>query len=198
MSQVSPTGGKVTPVTTCDKERQEFAHLYPPFLPDGQHFFYNISSEVKQTAGTYLGSLDGTVKRRLLDEHPAIRYVSASLNDRGGTGGWLMFARDRALLAQPFDAGRLEFSGEPVSLSEVVGSDLITTNYATFSASDNGVLVFDPNPNRKRRQYLWVDRQGHQIKSLDIEAGVFQHWLSPDEKHFIADRVDPNIGTYDL
>lgn len=31
-----------------------------------------------------------------------------------------------------------------------------------------------------------------------MAAGVFQLWLSPDEKRFIADRVDPYIGTYDL
>ncbi|HWX42062.1 MAG TPA: protein kinase [Blastocatellia bacterium] len=198
LSRISATGGEPAQVTTCDKARQEFAHIYPAFLPDGQHFLYTISSELKETRGTYLGSLDGTVKRRLLDEHPAIRYVTATPNNTGGGQGWLVFARDHALLAQTFDARRLEFTGDPFSLSDSVGSDIVTANYATFGASDNGVLVFDPNPNRKRKQYIWVDRQGQQIKSLEVEAGVFQHWLSPDEKRFIADRVDPQTGTYDL
>src|SRR5262249_61568351 len=50
----------------------------------------------------------------------------------------------------------------------------------------------------QRRQYRWVDRRGQLLKSLDVDAGLFQHQLSPDEKHFIADQTDPQTGTYDL
>jgi eukaryotic-like serine/threonine-protein kinase len=107
---------------------------------------------------------------------------------------------DGALLARPFDARRLEFTGEPFSLSDKAGSDLVAINYFTFSfsISDNGVLVFDPSHKPRRRQYLWVDRRGQQIKSLDVDAGGQQYWLSPNEKRFIADQLDPETGTYDL
>src|SRR5262249_41994565 len=72
-------------------------------------------------------------------------------------------------------------------------------NYSTFSTSDNGVLVFDPSlKQRQRRQYLWVDRRGQPINSLDVDAGLYNPWLSPDEKRFIADRLDPRTGAYDL
>src|SRR5262249_14709462 len=125
-------------------------------------------------------------------------YMPAVPGDTTDGAGWLIFARDGALLARPFDSRRLEFTGDPFSLSDRVGSDLFFTNYFTFSVSDNGVLVFDPNPKRQRRQYLFVDRRGQQIGSLDVVAGIFQLWLSPDEKRFIADRNDPQISTYDL
>ncbi len=196
--KISAAGGEVTPVTTYDKSRQEFPHLYPSFLPDGRHFLYSISSELKETRGTYLGSLDGTVKRRLLDAGAVIKYAPADPGDTTGGAGWLVFARDGALLAQPFDTNRLEFTGDPFTLSDKVGSDLFLTNFSTFTVSDNGALVFDPSPDRQRRQYLFVDRSGRPTKSLDVVAGIFQHWLSPDEKRFIADRNDPQIGTYDL
>ena len=196
--RISATGGEVTQVTTYDKSRQEFPHCYPRWLPDGRHFLYSISSELKEMRGLYVGSLDGAVKRRLLDAGPVIAYMPAVPGDPADGDGWLVFVRDGTLLAQRFDARRLAFTGDPFSLSDKVGSDLFFTNFSTFTVSDNGVLVFDPSPNRQRRQYLFVDRSGRPTKSLDVVAGIFQFWLSPDEKRFIADCVDPQIGTYDL
>ncbi len=196
--RISATGGEVTPVTTFDKARQEITHRHPTFLPDGNHFLYGIQSGQKEAHGVYLGSLDGKVKRRLLDDFTVIKYVAAVPGDTASGAGWLVFGRDGALLAQPFDAHRLELTGEPFSLSDKVGSDLIASNIFTFSVSDNGVLVFDPSLKRQRRQYLWVDRRGQPINSLDMTAGLFKHWLSPDEKRFIADRLDPQPSTLDL
>jgi len=60
------------------------------------------------------------------------------------------------------------------------------------------VLVFDPSLKRQRRQYLWMDRRGQPFNSLDVAAGSFQLWLSPDEKRFIADRDDPQNRILDL
>jgi len=196
--RISATGGEVTQVTTLDRSRQEASYRYPTFLPDGRHFLYNIQSGQKETRGIYLGSLDGTVKRRLLDEITVIKYMTAVPGDTASGAGWLVFVRDGALLARPFDTSRLDFTGEPFSLSDKVGSDPVRKEYFTFSVSDNGVLVFDPIANRQRSQYHWMDRRDQQIKSLEVVAGSAQHWLSPDEKRFIADRPDPQTGTGDL
>src|SRR5262249_39822692 len=67
LSRISEMGGEVKPVTTCDSSRQEIDHRFPTFLPDGHHFLYTIQSGRKETLGVYLGSLDETLKRRLLD-----------------------------------------------------------------------------------------------------------------------------------
>ncbi len=64
--------------------------------------------------------------------------------------------------------------------------------FPTFLPDDHHFL------NGQRRQYLWVDRRGQQINSLDVAAGNFQFWLSPDEKRFIADRLDTQPGNLDL
>jgi eukaryotic-like serine/threonine-protein kinase len=193
LSRISATGGEVTRVTTVDRTRQEMSHRYPTFLPEGHNFLYVINTGQKETRGVYLGSLDGTVKRRLLNEVTVIKYMAAV---RGN--GWLVFGREDALLARPFDTSRMEFTGEPFSLSDKVGSDLGYVNDFTFSVSDNGVLVFDPSLKRHRRQYRWVDRRGQPINSLDVATGIYQHWVSPDEKRFIADRRDPQTLTSDL
>jgi eukaryotic-like serine/threonine-protein kinase len=198
--RISAGGGEVTQVTTKDQERQENSHVVPAFLPDGRHFLYSIRSGQKETHGVYLGSLDGTVKRRLLGDFGAIRYMAAVTGaTAGGGAGWLLFGRDGVLLAQPFDARGLQFTGEPSLISEKVGNDPIFTGpNPSFSVSDNGVLVFDPSANRQRRQYLWMDRRGERISSLEVATGLGQPWLSPDEKRLIADRADPQTGTADL
>jgi len=196
--RVSVTGGEVTQVIARDRSRQELFLRYPTFLPDGNHFLYSITSVLKETRGVYLGSLDSTFKQRLLDEDTVIKYLAAVPGDTASGDGWLLFGRDGVLLARPFDARRLEFTGEPVLISDKVGSDLVAINYFTFSVSDNGVLVFDPSVMRQRRQYRWRDRRGQQFHSLDVTAGLFQLWLSPDEKRFVAERPDPQTSTNDL
>src|SRR5262245_14942105 len=172
--RVSATGGDVKQVTSYDRSRRETSQRYPAFLPDGYHFLYAINTGQNETRGVYLGSLDGTVKRRLLDDSSVTKYVAAVAGARAGGAGWLIFGRDDALLARPFDTNRLDFTGEQFPLSDKVGSDLVSTNVFTFSVSDSGVLVFDPSPNRHHRQYRWVDRLGQPINSLDAPAGYFQ------------------------
>jgi hypothetical protein len=168
-------------------------------LPDGRHFLYSIRSGQKETRGVYIGSLDGAVKQRLLGDVTSARYTTATRDSSAAGGdGLLLFGRDGALMAQPFDARRLQFYREPFRISEQVGSDLIYAGYFIFSASANGVLVFDPSVNRQRRRYVWVDRGGSQTGSLDVVGSTGQPWLSPDEKHFLADRTDPQTGTFDL
>ncbi|HEV2664055.1 MAG TPA: protein kinase, partial [Blastocatellia bacterium] len=196
--RISTTGGDVTLMTTIDRSRQEITHRYPTFLPDGRHFLYSIMSGEKETRGVYLGSLDGTIKRRLMDDGPVIRYLTAVPGDTADGAGWLIYGRDGALLAQPYDTGLLDLTGEPFLISDKVGSDSVYIDYSTFSVSNNGVLVFDPSIKRQRRQYRWVDRRGQPVNSLDVATGDFGPWLSPDEKRFVADRIDPLTSTYDL
>src|SRR5262249_61910029 len=155
---ISATGGEVTQATIVDRSRQEIEHHYTTFLPDGRHFLYYIQSVQKETRGVYLGSLDGPLKRRLLDDVTPIRYMAAVPGDTAGGDGWLIFERDDALLARPFDTRRLEFTGEAFSLSDKIGNDAIYPTYDTFSVSDNGMLVFYPSLKLQRRQFRWVNR----------------------------------------
>src|SRR5262249_52911623 len=165
---------------------------------DGRHFLYTIQSGQKETRGVYIGSLEGNLKRRLLDDYTVVKYMAAVPDATAGGDGWLVFGRDGALLAWRFDTSRLDFTGEQFSLSDKVGSDVNSSSNSIFSVSDNGVLVFDPSLNRQSRQYRWVGRRGQPINSLDVAAGLYSPWLSSDEKRFIADRFDSQTSTYDL
>ena len=54
--------------------------------------------------------------------------------------GYLLFVRDKTLVAQPFDAKALKTTGEPMPLAEQIGTD--TVGLARFSVSRNGVLAY--------------------------------------------------------
>jgi hypothetical protein len=64
-----------------------------------------------------------------VDETSVIKYVP---DGAGHRAGWLVYGRDGALLAQPFDANQLELNGEPFSVSEKVGNDLVSFCHTIF------------------------------------------------------------------
>src|SRR5207249_1350117 len=57
--RVAARGGEPTPVTKVDSSRHEVAHVWPDFLPDGQHFLYlaGIGSGQQESRTIYIGSL---------------------------------------------------------------------------------------------------------------------------------------------
>ena len=62
--RVSAAGGVPTPVTTLDPSRQETAHSFPQFLPDGRHFLFLASSGRPENSAIYVGSLDSKDRTR--------------------------------------------------------------------------------------------------------------------------------------
>ncbi|HEU5238234.1 MAG TPA: hypothetical protein VFU37_13950, partial [Pyrinomonadaceae bacterium] len=197
MFRIPATGGEPVQVSKPDLSKLEGAYIFPTFLPDGSHFLYNVRGGQKEVRGVYVGSIDGTFKRRIIGENTSVRYVSSAQSGSDEADGWLLYRRDDALLAQPFDARSLQLSGIPFPILEKVGHDPINTDYVNFSVSDNGVLIADPNFNRQR-QYLWVDRAGKPASSLNVIGSVGSAWLSPDQKRFVADRIDNQNNSPDL
>src|SRR5262249_33249590 len=64
--------------------------LWPTFLPDGHHFLFTVVA-ADSSRGIYLGSLDGTPPRRLLDDASSTAYT---------TDGYLVYASGGALVAR--------------------------------------------------------------------------------------------------
>ena len=120
---VRETGGAVSPITTPDPSRKEEFHLLPTFLPDGRHFVYlRVTPGAPEVSGAYIGTLDSKPEaqsaQRLMPYAVGITYAAAV--DSGP--GRLLFLREGTLMAQPFDAKRLSFAGEPVAVAERVGA----------------------------------------------------------------------------
>ena len=137
LSRVSATGGEVTSVIRPDWKRQETDFTNPSFLLDGRHFFYSKWSGQKETRGIYLGSVDGDLNQRLLADDSNAVYAASNKGE-----GYLLFGREGALMAQPFDAARRQLTGEPFSVAGQVRTNLdnvISSRRRSFSVSENEI-----------------------------------------------------------
>src|SRR5262245_50581939 len=85
-------------------------YISPFFMPDGYHFLEYIQSPGKETRGRYVASRDGAFKRRLLAIDSNAVYAPSLSGD--SQVGYLLFLREGALLAQPFDTRQMKLSGE--------------------------------------------------------------------------------------
>ena len=92
--RVPADGGEPSAVTALDASRQESAHRFPYFLPDGRHFVYLATSVQPEATGVYIASLDSKDVRRVLD---------AASNTVYAPPGYLVFADKESVMAQPFN-----------------------------------------------------------------------------------------------
>jgi serine/threonine protein kinase/Tol biopolymer transport system component len=195
LMQVSAAGGVASPLTTFDPSRQEVVHVLPFFLPDGRHFLYLRASSSPENSGAYVGSANTKPEeqgsKRMLATTSAPVFVPSLDSD----SGQVLFVRQGTLMAQPFDAHRLELSGEPVPIAEQVGSYL---DYGFFSASNNGVLVYRSDAGQIY-QPTWIDRQGKVLATV-AEPGRYNSLaLSPDGRRVAVSRTNPqNTPNWDV
>jgi eukaryotic-like serine/threonine-protein kinase len=182
--RVSDTGQPI-PVTTSDQTGREL-YGYPTFLPDGRHFLFLILSPDPEKAGIYAGSLDSKDTKRLLSVRSAVRYAPP---------GYLLFVRERTLMAQHFDASRLQLSGDAAPIAEQVlfGGQV---GGGAFSVSETGLLIY--RSGAFNTQLALLDREGRQLQSVGPPGEYRNAALSPDGKRVMIDRFGIHVGERDL
>jgi Tol biopolymer transport system component len=186
--RVSASGGPVEQVTTLDKARGEVGHWRPQFLPDGRHFLYLARAEPAQNSGIYVGSVDSKDTKRVSDVDVTAFFARP---------GYLMFARENVLMAQPFDARALRTNGEPVVVGRGV-QYVATWGSAAFATSDNGVLVYQ-GASPAARQLVWFDRSGRRAGTLGPDGEYAEDpRISPDGARVATKRIDPTTRSADL
>jgi serine/threonine protein kinase/Tol biopolymer transport system component len=172
LHSVVEAGGESTPITEFDVERKDNSHRHPRFLPDGQHFLYvarSASGAADEGQSIVISSLDGSQDRVLMRAPTAVEYAS----------GHILFIRDRTLLARPFDADKLEFSGDAFPIAEAVTLLAPGTVVGVFSASQSGVLAYQVGRGQDDSfRLVWRDREGNELGTVG-EPGSY------DEVHII-------------
>jgi Tol biopolymer transport system component len=193
--QVPAAGGAATPVTSLDESRAEIAHAFPQFLPGGRQFLYLAASSRPGKSSIRAGSLDSAGSKVLLSADTGAAYTPVLR----GYGPSLLFVHDGALMAQPFESQRLQLSGEPMVVVPEVRHR--RWQQATFSASSNGVLLYQ---GAEHQQFSWFDRQGKLLVSVGPQNDCLSFTLSPDERYVALHRHDdpdtflPTIWVMDL
>jgi serine/threonine protein kinase/WD40 repeat protein len=176
LNRVSESGGTVTPVTTLDTSRSETGHTWPEFLPDGKHFLYFGQSAKAANNAIFVSSLDSKERKLLLSANSNPVYVSP---------GYLLFNRQGTLMAQPFDAGRLQLTGDVVPIAEGVDFNAFGS-FAAFSASDNGVLVYRGGGGLVPLTLEWVSRNASEQPLAATPHNYTFPRISPDGKRVVA------------
>ena len=189
LHRIPATGGEAVPVTTLDEARKETGHAWPHFLPDGRHFLFLARNSQRENSAIYVGALDSKETKRLVSVDSSMAYAPP---------GYLLYVRDNTLMAQTFDADRLELAGEPFPVVKEVISNQGNAR-GMFSVSAGGVLAYRTGTVIDTK-LLWFDRDGKQLEIIDNQpARGFTHRLSPDEKRVAIDRADPQTqGTTDI
>ena len=190
---ISERGGAAREVSGTRAAIGIGTHRFPHFLPDGEHFLYlDRAGRVGSVAG-------GVMVARLGEAGPARRLLEGATN-AGYADGHLLFVRDGALVAQPFDAKRRELSGEP----KVLVGDLLFNRrfaYGVFSVSETGVLVFLTGRQRDLCRLVWRDRSGRRLGELGTPgnlSGFGGLALSRDGRWAAVGRVDEAQSDADI
>ena len=187
ISRVTASGGQPIPATELDFSLGERLHRWPQFLPDGKRFLYHVRGSKSGARGLYAGSLeDLKFKRRLLDTSHAAIYAPP---------GYLLYLEGNVLMARSFDAGRLEFTGEPMLLAQQAMGD--SASYAAVSASLNGTLAYAP-PALPQGKLTWYDREGRHQSVIEPTADHIDFRISPDGRQLAVTRTDPKLLTPDI
>ena len=191
LMRVAATGGPCLPLTKLDRAEQY--HSFPTFLPDGRHFVYHRFSV--SNGGIYVGSLDAKPEEQSTRQLVATPYGGAYVPPSGPSPGQLLFMRDGKLMAQPFDDRRLELAGEPVAVAEQLDAFF---NFAFFSLSANGVLIYRGFAGHGLSQLTWLDWHGKRLGTVG-EPGVYDSVaLSPDGTRAAVTRFDGDIWLMNL
>ncbi|HTS38470.1 MAG TPA: protein kinase [Candidatus Solibacter sp.] len=177
---VGASGGTPAPLTTIDGN-QHTSHRWPFFLPDGKHFLYLAINHTPSLAGTdtiYYASVDGRENKPLLKAQSNAIYVD----------GYLLFARNEHLLAQPFNPSSGALSGQPQTLVNGVINDPVTW-HMDVTASNDGLLIYGSGGSGEI-QLLWMDRATKQLSVVtDNIADLESADISPR-----GDRIALEIG----
>ncbi len=188
--KVSAAGGKPSPATHLDTTRNESNHRWPHFLPDGKHFIYTTqgANRTNEYSGAmYVSSLDGTIDKLLIRVSSNMAY----------SRGYLLYVKQKSVLAQPFDLTKLELSGDA---TPIVGKVEYSGDKSrgVFSVSNNGIITYQV-PGNSAGMLSLRDRTGKKVG--DVGGGrpmTNGARFSPDGTQIAFDAPDPESNFSDI
>jgi eukaryotic-like serine/threonine-protein kinase len=184
IQQASASGGDVRAVPMA--EGHDEGRWFPHFLPDGRHYLYlSVPWDRSRPSAIRVASIDSTDTKDVVLSRASAVYADP---------GYLLFRRETALVAQPFDARTLTLHGSPVPISDNVGFNPITYQ-ALFSAHDTGALAYlHATPGS---QLAWFDSQGRQT-AIGPPGDYNSVCLTAGDERIIYEAADPATGNVDL
>ena len=180
MARISATDGGL-PVDVTKVEAPQTTHRFPQFLPDDRHFLYYVTGS-PEVRGIYVGQLDGSRGRRLLNSDTLGVYAA----------GHVLFVEQGTLFAQAFDQERQQLTGERFPVAEDVAFNARIAAELGLSASNTGSIAFRTASAAGRRRIEWFDRSGKPVGTLGDDMDGFSPALAPDDRVAFYRTIDGN------
>jgi eukaryotic-like serine/threonine-protein kinase len=195
LHQVSAKGGPSKQISHVDVKRGEQGHRWPVFLPDGTHFLYlaaNFAGRDDANA-VFVGALDSNEKRFIVD---------AGANAAFAAPDYLLYYKNKTLLAQSFDLKNFKLIGEPATILTDI-EYLPQVRRAVFAVSDNGALLAQGGGQAAVSQPIWFDRKGKELDAVGAPEVYGNVFLAPNGRSVAVDKTDMeslnmDVWTYDL
>ena len=185
LMQVSAAGGETVPIFIPDDERRSW---YPQVLPEKDAVLFTLSHNGPDAGELHLLIRETGEHRTLM-----LNAVAGRILDTGH----LVFVRNGALWAVPFDRHRLDIVGEAVPVLE--GVRVENGGPVQYALADDGSLVYIPGDiggGGTRRGLVWVDSTGEQ--PVSVPPREYQSVsLSPDGSR-AAVAIFNDVGTVDI
>ncbi len=186
--RVPSAGG--TPVEVTKPEGPGATHRLPAFLSGGkQVLFLNANASGKASLDA-VSLANGSITH-LLDTASGAQYAAP---------GYLLYVKNRTLVAQRFSPSSLKLAGDPIPLAEHV--QFVPFRWTgAFAASSTGELAYAEEPGGGKYQWTWLDYSGKVLGKVGEPTtfGLLTASLSPDDKLVVTqDASATALWTYDL
>ena len=162
-------GGELRPATRIDHKAGEIGSAWPCFLPDGKRFlFIGTLSDAGQTGHLRLGTLGSLDSKLIGPVDGRVEYAP---------GGWVLFMRGPALIAQKLDEGAGKLVGQPITLADRIR---VGSSSGHYSISRTGLLAFSRDLGAGLSALRVADRSGA-MRGDRIAVGALANPMpSPD------------------
>jgi serine/threonine-protein kinase len=151
LMRIPEEGGDPTLVTVVDTAGGEADHIWPHVLPDANGLLFTIG----RPGGPDRSDI-AVLDLETGEYHAVARGVTAKYSP---SGHLLYVTADGALMAAPFDADRLEVTGEGVQIA--VGLSVRLSGAVDLAISRSGRLAYGTGAQATDpHELVWVDRDG--------------------------------------
>ncbi|HXZ27290.1 MAG TPA: protein kinase, partial [Terriglobales bacterium] len=172
--QVPAAGGSPSELTHPAATGE--THRLPQFLPDGEHVLFFVGA---------LNGKDNAIRAISLKTRQAVNILKpAESGPRYVAPGYLVFLREQNLMAQPFDASRLQLSGEAVPIAEKVQFNTFRWT-GSYALSETGLLAYRQQAGAGKYQITWLDLEGKELGKVGEPLSLTGLALAPDGKHAV-------------
>ena len=192
--RVRADGGTPEELTKPDRAHGEKTHRWPFVLPGAKAVLFVVSTSRVTSfddARIEVLSLD-TRKRRVL--------ITGGMYPRYVASGHIVFGRNSAILAAPFDLQSLELRGSVVTVQDGVET-AGDYGFANFASSRNGTLIYVPDTGRPPGRTLVLGDRLGRVAATSVAGGSFYTAkISPDGTRIVIgmDGATSQIDIYDL